>query len=146
MPVATSLDDYGRELAQADDDWIIVEASSERVRISYPRSGHTTTLGKDHIDDFTTNPDRSHGGVKGGFLTLKVQLFLQGANLTVRPNVRPSEASRYNERTSQRSGLTSVIRRTVVFSNSLSLLASASRGASTQGRLDVSTMRAETSQ
>jgi hypothetical protein len=50
-----------------------------------------TTLGKDHIHHFTTNPDRSRTGIRHGFLTLNVRLFLQGRKAWVRPNARPGE-------------------------------------------------------
>lgn len=94
VPVACRLDETGRELASMDDDWIISEVSTAEVRISNTRTGHVTTLGKDHIHHFTTNPDRSQAEAKHGFLTLNVQVFLQRNNLWVRPNARPGEPVR----------------------------------------------------
>jgi hypothetical protein len=44
---------------------------STRNRIAVPRS-KVITLGADHIHNFTSNPDRSHNGIKHGFLTLNV--------------------------------------------------------------------------
>lgn len=92
VPTACRLDEQGRQLPAIDDDWIISEVSSNGVRISNTRTGHTTTLGKDHIHHFTSNPDGSQAGIQRGFLTLNVQLFMQGRDLQVRPNARPGEA------------------------------------------------------
>lgn len=91
VPIACRLDENGRELPSADDDWIIGEVSIAGVRISNIRTGHVSTLGKDHVHHFTSNPDRSQTGIPHGFLTLNVQVFLQGNKLWVRPNARPGE-------------------------------------------------------
>jgi hypothetical protein len=93
VPIACRLDENGRELPQIDDDWIIEEVSDSGVRISDSR-GHVTILGKDHIHHFTSNPDRSRTGIPHGFLTLNVQVFLQGNRLWVRPCARPGEPVR----------------------------------------------------
>ena len=90
-PKACRLDEDGRELQPVDDDWIIDEVSTAGVRVSNIRTGHVTTLGKDHVHHFTSNPDRSQIGTSYGFLTLNVQVFLQGNKLWVRPNARPGE-------------------------------------------------------
>lgn len=91
VPIACRLDENGCELPPMDDDWIIDAISTSGVRISNIRTGHTTILGKDHVHHFTSNPDRSQGGIRHGFLTLNVQVFLQGNKLWVRPNSRPGE-------------------------------------------------------
>jgi hypothetical protein len=91
VPEACRLDERGNELPGMDDDWIIEDVTKDGVRISNIRTQHTTTLGLDHIHHFTSNPDRSKGGITYGFLTLNVQLFLQGNNLKIRPNGRPGE-------------------------------------------------------
>ena len=93
-PVACHLDEKGRELPRVDEDWIIEQVSTAWVRISNEHCGHVTTLGKDHVHHFTTNPDRSRTGIPHGFLTLNVQVFLQGNQLWVRPNARPGEPVR----------------------------------------------------
>jgi len=93
-PIACRLDENGRELPQIDDDWIIDEVSAAGVRISNNRTGHVTTLGKDHVHHFTSNPDRSRTGIPHGFLTVNVQVFLQGNRLWIRPNARPGEPVR----------------------------------------------------
>jgi hypothetical protein len=90
-PTASRLDDSGRELPSIDDDWIIEDVSTGGVRVRNARTEHVTTLGKDHIHHFTSNPDRSQGGIPYGFLTLNVQVFLQGNKLWVRPSARPGE-------------------------------------------------------
>lgn len=94
VPIACHLDENSRELPQIDDDWIIEEVSAAGVRISSNSCGHVTTLGKDHIHHFTSNPDRSRTGIPHGFLTLNVQVFLQGNRLWVRPSARPGEPVR----------------------------------------------------
>jgi hypothetical protein len=59
---ACRLNSQGQTLPNMDEDWIVHEVSTDGVRISNTRTGHTTTLGKDHIHHFTTNPDRSQTG------------------------------------------------------------------------------------
>lgn len=92
VPTACRLDENGRELPPVDDDWIIEGISNAGIRISNTRTGHATTLGEDHIHHFTTNPGRSQAGIQHGFLTLTVQVFLQGRKLWILPNGRPGEA------------------------------------------------------
>ena len=91
-PTPHRLDEYGRKLPPVADDWIIEEVSAEGVRIKNVRTDHTTTLGKDHIYDYVSNPDRSKGGPKHGFLTLKVQLFLTSKEVSITPTSRPGES------------------------------------------------------
>jgi len=91
-PTPYRLDDYGRKLPRLDDDWIIEEVSADGVRIKNVRTHHTTTLGKDHIYDYISNPDQSRGGVKHGFLTLKVQISLKPKGLSIVPTARPGES------------------------------------------------------
>lgn len=90
IPIGCRLDENGRELPPEDEDWIIQAASDVGISISNNR-GHSTSLGKDHIHHFTSNPDRSRAGISYGFLTLNVQIFMQGRRLWVRPNLRPGE-------------------------------------------------------
>jgi hypothetical protein len=91
-PTPHRLDDYGRKLPPVDDDWIVEEVSADGVRIKNLRTHHTTTLGKDHIYDYISNPDESQGGIKHGFLTLKVQIFLKPNDLSITPTARPGES------------------------------------------------------
>ncbi len=91
-PTPHRLDDYGRKLPPVADEWIIEEVSGEGVRINNVRTGHTTTLGKDHIYDYLSNPDQSRAGNKHGFLTLKVQIFLRPRGLSMTPTARPGES------------------------------------------------------
>ena len=58
-PIACRLDENGRELPLMDDDWIIEEVSTSGVGIRNIRTGRVTTLGKDHIHHFTSNPGLS---------------------------------------------------------------------------------------
>jgi hypothetical protein len=91
QPVACGLDKNGRELERTDDDWVIQGVTSDGIRICNIRTGHVTTLGTDHVHHFTTNPGRSEGGFQYGFLTLNVQVYLQGNMVWVRPNSRPGQ-------------------------------------------------------
>jgi hypothetical protein len=91
-PTPYRLDEYGRKLPAVSDDWIIEEVSSDGVRIKNLRTHHTTTLGKDHIYEYISDPDRSQSGIKHGFLTLKVQVFLKPKELSITPTARPGES------------------------------------------------------
>lgn len=91
IPIACRLDERNGELLSIDDDWIIQPLSDDGVPIFNVRTSHTVTLGYDHIHHFTTNPDGFLGGIKCGFLTLNVQVFLSGSGCWVRPNARPGE-------------------------------------------------------
>ena len=93
VPIACRLDDKGRELSLLDDDWLIEDVSNDGVAVRNLRSDRRTTLGKDHIVEYTSNPDRSRHRIKHGFLTLKVQIFLQGNDLWIRPT-RPGEPNK----------------------------------------------------
>src|SRR6266851_4136384 len=90
-PIACLLDQYGREVVTENHEWIVHDVSSAGVRISNDQTSHTTTLGADHIHHFTSNPGKFRGDLRYGFLVLHVQIFLQGVNLWVRPNLRPGE-------------------------------------------------------
>src|SRR6202034_4324102 len=92
IPIASRLNDDGRELPPLDDDWIVGDVSNEGVLIANTRTPRQVMLGADHIHHFTTNPDRSQDGFKYGFFTLNVQIFLQGHKSWVRPNTRPGES------------------------------------------------------
>lgn len=91
VPPACRLDHNGLELkATVDDDWWRVESvDDDGVKISDPRTGHFRTLGYDHIYKFTS--DGTKNGAVRGFLSLHVQVFVQGNNVRVVPNARPGE-------------------------------------------------------
>jgi hypothetical protein len=88
IPIAHRLDARGHPLPQIDDEWRIESVADDGVRISLPRTGHGRTLGFDHIHQYTS--DRIHHGVNYGFLTLNVQLSIQGNDVNVTPT-RPGE-------------------------------------------------------
>lgn len=95
VPVAHRIDQNGRLLDPVDDDWLLESVTDQGARICNLRTGHFTTLGFDHIYEFTSNPDRSQGQARYGFLTLKIQISLKGNALTIRPTSRPGEAVPY---------------------------------------------------
>lgn len=95
VPIAHRIDQQGRILDSIDDDWLLESVTDQGARLSNPRTGHGTTLGLDHIYEFTSNPDRSRGDARFGFLTLKIQIYLKGNTLTIRPTARPGETVAY---------------------------------------------------
>lgn len=95
VPVAHRIGENGRLLDPIDDDWLLESVTDDGARISNSRTGHFTTLGFDHIYEFTSNPDRSRGDARYGFLTLKVQIHLRGNSLWIMPTPRPGEPRPY---------------------------------------------------
>ena len=91
IPPACRLDHIGLESkTTVDDDWWRVESvEDDGVKISDPRTGHFRTLGYDHIYKFTS--DGTKDGAARGFLSLHVQMFVQGNDVRVVPNARPGE-------------------------------------------------------
>lgn len=89
-PIAHRLQGTGHPLPQIDDVWRIESVSDEGVRIALPRTGHGRLLQFDQICEFTS--DRMEKGVKYGFLTLKIQLSIQGNDVHVTPT-RPGVAA-----------------------------------------------------
>ena len=91
VPPAYRLDKNGLEQRPVSDDdwWLIAAIGDEGVTISDPRTGHVKMLGYDHIYKFTS--DEPKNGAKRGFLSLHVQLFVQGNSVSVLPNARPGE-------------------------------------------------------
>jgi len=83
IPIAHRLDGKGHPLPRLDDEWRIESVTNEGVRLFLARTGHGRTLGFDHICEYTS--DRIERGMKYGFLTLKVQLSIQGNNVNVTP-------------------------------------------------------------
>ncbi len=89
IPIAHRLDGRGHPLQQIDDVWRIESVTDEGVRLHLPRTGHCRTLGFDNVHHYTT--DRIEHGSTHGFLTLNVQLSIQGNNVHILPT-RPGEA------------------------------------------------------
>jgi hypothetical protein len=91
LPAACELDHVGRRTPARDDDWLIESAPEDGLRVRNLYTNHVTTLGYDQIHHYTSNPGRTEHGLTYAFLTLTVQVFLQGNRLWVRPNGRPGE-------------------------------------------------------
>ena len=91
-PVARRFDEE-RELPQVDDDWIIRRVTNEGVELLNTRTNHCPTLGTDHIYSYSTDPDRSRGGVPHGKLILLVQLILRGNGVFSEPVGRPGDSN-----------------------------------------------------
>jgi hypothetical protein len=78
------------QAAEPDDWWLIEEVTPSGVKLSDPSTGHFRVLGHDHIQKFTS--DQPRDGFERGFLTLHVQLVVQGNGVDVVPNARPGES------------------------------------------------------
>ena len=78
------------ELRIMDDDWLLQEVEDKEVRIRNIRTDHVAVLGFDQIRDYVADPKREFDGLRHGFLELRVQVFLRGAELVIEP--RPSSA------------------------------------------------------
>jgi hypothetical protein len=89
LPNACLLNQHGLEVCRIEEDWIIEDVADDGVTILSPTTGHKKTLGYDHIYKFTTNGVEN--GVRRGFLSLHVQVFVQGNEVSVLPNARPGE-------------------------------------------------------
>jgi hypothetical protein len=78
-------------MPRASDDWLIKDVTPDRLKITNTRTHHETVLAKDHIHHYTSDLIRSPDGSDHGFLTLLVQIFIQGSTIKIRPCVRPGE-------------------------------------------------------
>ncbi len=90
VPQAYHLDTAGDPLPFRDEDWIIMSVTNEYAEVS-ALSGHFYRLGKDHIFCFVTDHQRAGDGLKHGFLQLKVQIYIQGADVAATPNHMPGQ-------------------------------------------------------
>jgi hypothetical protein len=88
IPIAHRLDVRGYPLVQIDDDWRVESVTDAGVRLFLQRTGHGRTLGLDTVHHYST--DRIEQGVPRGFLTLNVQLSIQGNDVHITPT-RPGE-------------------------------------------------------
>ena len=89
-PPACYLDEQGNPLPDKNEDWLVDEVTDAYVRLTN-LTNQKVLLGTDHIYSFSTNPQHASADGKHGFLTLHVQIFVQGTRVFVRPNARPGE-------------------------------------------------------
>jgi hypothetical protein len=82
-PIAHRLDFRGMPLPQIDDEWKIESVLDDGVRLFLPRTGHVRLLAFDNLCEYTK--DRFERGMHYAFLTLKVQLSIQGNDVHVTP-------------------------------------------------------------
>jgi hypothetical protein len=92
QPDACFLDPGGRQIPYLDDDWLITDATPDRLKITNTRTQHQAVLAKDHVHHFTSDLIRSPDGSDHGFLTLLVQLFIKGNDISIKPCLKPGEA------------------------------------------------------
>lgn len=90
VPAACHLDADGDLLPPRGEDWTIASHTADSLEIKTV-SGHSYRLAKDAIFSYASDADRSDAKQKYGFLTLKVQLFIQGSTVNAVPNLRPGE-------------------------------------------------------
>ena len=92
-PPAIHLDAIGRELPSHNEDWVIVDVTDAEIRLDEANvMGLTTTIGKDGVHHYNSNPSRSiRGGLQYGLLMLTVQMYIRGGKITYRPCPRPGE-------------------------------------------------------
>ena len=101
-PPACFMDEAGHELQWDTRDWIVQAfPQPEIVTMQNVAMTHVVPLGKDLIYDFRSNPIRSIADMRYGFLVLKVQVFVQGVNVRLRPNRAPGESVVATERIAQ---------------------------------------------
>lgn len=92
VPPAIELDEIGRRLPDRNDDWRMGSLTKDAIPFQNVRTYHVVNLGKDHVHHFASNPHRSSGGIKFGFLTLAMQVVMQGNDVCLIPTPRPGEA------------------------------------------------------
>ncbi|HTV29449.1 MAG TPA: hypothetical protein VMF32_16865 [Xanthobacteraceae bacterium] len=90
VPPACHLDNQNNALPDKNEDWRVEEVTEDVMRLR-SQSGYQLKLGTDHIYNFVTNPQRASIGSNFGFLTLHVQVVVQGSCVSVKPNARPGE-------------------------------------------------------
>lgn len=73
------------ELSQIDDEWVIEQITDKGVTIKNMRTDHSKVLGFDHIHHYTSDPSKDFDGFEHGFLTLMVQLSLDGLHVRIEP-------------------------------------------------------------
>jgi hypothetical protein len=102
-PPACFVGEDGRDVQEhASHDWMVTGfPENDVVTLQNVATGHVAPLGKDHIYEFRSNPIRTKGDARFGFLVLKVQVFVQGDTLRLRPNRAPGESVAANERIAQ---------------------------------------------
>lgn len=102
-PPACFVGEDGRDVDDSQAcDWLVIGfPGPDVVSIRNIATGHEALLGKDHIHDFRSNPIRSKGDQRCGFLVLTVQIFIRGDVLSVRPNRAPGESVAATERIAQ---------------------------------------------
>lgn len=92
-PPVCKLDEFDHILPERQEDWLIEQITRDRtVVLSNVTTGHKIELGSDHLYSYHSDPSRSKGGERCGFLTLKVQIYVKGGEAWFRPTVRPGEA------------------------------------------------------
>ena len=91
-PPACRLSDAGHIAPESHEEWLIEEMAADTIKLRNLTSDHVAVLGKDHVYDYRSDPSRTSADVRYGFLILKVQVFVQGQEVWLRPNSRPGES------------------------------------------------------
>lgn len=76
---------HGRIVARRDDEWIVTDTEPGVLVIQNTVTSHRARLGTDHLHQFDSDPQRDWNGLRHGFLTLTVQIYMSGYELWMEP-------------------------------------------------------------
>jgi hypothetical protein len=91
VPPACHLDAAGDPLPSLNENWTIEAVTNDYIEIR-TALGQSYRLAKDHVRNFTSDTPSSTDDNRRGFLTLHVQLFVEGADVSAVPSERPGAA------------------------------------------------------
>jgi hypothetical protein len=89
VPPAQHLDNLNDPKPVVDEDWIVEAVTDEFISLKSVGLSHVALLGKDHVKNFATDPNRATDGLDHGFLILLVQVFINGTKLWTIPTPMP---------------------------------------------------------
>ena len=61
--------------------WVVENATDDFLEISYPATGHSKRIGKDHVKEFMTDTQFGSDGI----LVLKSQIIIDGRAVHIEP-------------------------------------------------------------
>ena len=70
-------------LLPVNDDWSVQEITSDHIKLRNTVTYHEPLIGLDQIRSYTSDPHRNTDGFKHGFLSLHVQLTIQGREVLI---------------------------------------------------------------
>jgi len=91
-PPVIYLDEHGDQIYGRDENWVISGVVDECLLINNESGGYVYRLAKDHIKNFTSEPEKDRGYYRYGILTLLVQFYIQGYRMWLVPTPQPGVA------------------------------------------------------